>query len=629
MKKRFVIKAAIAAIALAGAVGLGTAKSDVEAKGTGIKYVYKNGTLTIKGKGEIEENKKLKKYRKKTKKIIIKNGITAIKYEAFQEFSKTKELDIAKSVRKIAYGAFPYSSLKKVRMPGNFKFYGSKEDECTFSNFNGPYTKVKYVFNTDINLDSMKHLFGNSFVAKKGDKKYITKAGAIYTKDKKTLVKIPFNIEKYKVPEGTENIDMQAFFYGRHTMKLHLDLPSSLKKIKRYVPHTITDTESQPYKSMGEYISVSFNKINLENDSLSLLYGLLINERNNIIRMYKNEGVVVYKGDFVLSKDGKYVITYKGNDKTVNVPDGVETIGYYSMHGIDSDTTLSEVRKVVLPQTVRRLKDGAFTLLSKLEEVNIDNVTELGDYSLAYTNLYYGNIPKTVNTMGDGVFYASKVVEASIPSGMKKIPYLTYGNCGNLRKVDIPDSITVIEDDAFMACDHVDVENKFFKNVVRVGKGAFNYCDYNSLVIPENVKYIGEEAFSSCKDNRHVTIKGSTKNYNMTAFSYRGDNPTFQFDKITEMKTGLIRKDDSAFVDTTIAWLKLKQADGYKVCISNNEKFKKNKKKGMFRITKITNKLSIKRTGKIKNRYIYVKITPYKLSGKKKIYGRVSVVEKI
>ncbi len=628
------MKWVVASFAMIGALGLVVNADDIAAKkktASSINYAYKNGTLTIKGKGEIRGNSALKKYRNKAKKIIVKNGITAINKKSFYKFKKTKYVNIAKSVKKIGAYSLPYNKLEKVVMPGDFDFYGDFEEESTYSSITYPYVNADVEFNTDIKLDSLKHVFSKSFKAKKGDKNYITKDGVIYTKDGKSVVKIPFSIGRYNVAEGTESVDMQAFYYCSNHMRLQLNLPSSVKKINRYVAKTVTEPPlTNPFKTMGEDISVDFNDINLDDDSLSLLYGMLYHNRNNVLKKYKAKGVVVENGDFILTKDGKYLIAYTGKSKNVTIPEGVEVVGYCAMSGSWDNESTFNIKKVVLPDSVKSLKDGAFMESSDLEEINLGNVTELGNYSLAYTNLYYGNISDKVTTIGEGIFYGSRISEAFLPNGLNSVPYLTYGNCSSLVKVQLPTSVKTIGRDAFMGCDKLDIElNHLLDNVERVEDGAFSYCYYGDLVIPASIKYIGKEAFANEYKHKNVTIKGSTKNYDMSAFAGHVEDAKVVFAKKSEMKSGIKSSQLNTDYFDKIKWVGFKAADGYKVCISNNSSFKKNKKMGLYNITKFTSKTELKRPGKLKSGINYVKVTPYTKKGKKKVYGRVSEVVEI
>ena len=100
-----------------------------------------------------------------------------------------------------------------------------------------------------------------------------------------------------------------------------------------------------------------------------------------------------------------------------------------------------------------------------------------------------------------------------------------------MSSIVIPDGVECIGDDAFRSC-HVLSSVTFSKNLKHIGKEAFRYCTgLHDVVIPDGVEYIGERAFAdadSCFDTNgryyysnmyNVTIPKSVTYIGYNAFS--------------------------------------------------------------------------------------------------------------
>ncbi len=86
-------------------------------------------------------------------------------------------------------------------------------------------------------------------------------------------------------------------------------------------------------------------------------------------------------------------------------------------------------------------------------------------------------LPETVHTIERGAFMGAQI-----------------------KSIILPDSLTVIGDDAFAACVHLE---KIFlpPHLTKIGARAFMGCvSLAPVSIPESVQFIGEDAFAFCKN---------------------------------------------------------------------------------------------------------------------------------
>lgn len=186
----------------------------------------------------------------------------------------------------------------------------------------------------------------------------------------------------------------------------------------------------------------------------------------------RNESYVVKDG-FLYSKDMKSVISSPcGNIDTLiyTIPEGVETIEKGAFAGY-------VLFDLVLPSTLQAIGESAFNSNSALRTIIIpDNVKEIGDSAFARcyaltrcilpkeiesigTLTFFScaalkeiQIPQSVKTLGNGCFLGSGLTEVVIPESISIIPDDAFANCLNLQKVVIPGSVLSISDEAFKGC---------------------------------------------------------------------------------------------------------------------------------------------------------------------------------
>ena len=89
-----------------------------------------------------------------------------------------------------------------------------------------------------------------------------------------------------------------------------------------------------------------------------------------------------------------------------------------------------------------------------------------------------------------------------------------------LKKVKIPDSVKVIEEDTFCDCTSLE-EVVLPDSVEKIEKSAFNGCtSLKEAVIPNNLKTIGDYVFYDCKSLKEVIIPDSVVSIGAGAFNH-------------------------------------------------------------------------------------------------------------
>ena len=199
-----------------------------------------------------------------------------------------------------------------------------------------------------------------------------------------------------------------------------------------------------------------------------------------------------------------------------------------------ADKTL---KKVVIPDTVKTIKEG-FLQNTNIEELIIGSgVSEIGEeslinnfklrkidvsssnqkfmskdgvlfsksgktliiYPIAKNGEYI--VPDGVETIGSCAFQDSHISNIQFPNTLKKISKDAFYNCENLKSISLPNSVQSIGRAAFTGCYQLTSVN-LSDNLVIIEDYAFwNVPISNDIIIPGNVKKIGENAFSSINKN--------------------------------------------------------------------------------------------------------------------------------
>jgi hypothetical protein len=117
---------------------------------------------------------------------------------------------------------------------------------------------------------------------------------------------------------------------------------------------------------------------------------------------------------FLLSKDGKTLIDYYGNEKDVIVPNSVTTIGITAFFE-------NQLTSVTIPNNVTNIEEMAFAS-NQLTSVTIPNsVTTIGGYAFMDNQLTDVIIPNNVITIDSFAFANNQLTNITIPHSVKTI----------------------------------------------------------------------------------------------------------------------------------------------------------------------------------------------------------------
>ena len=180
-------------------------------------------------------------------------------------------------------------------------------------------------------------------------------------------------------------------------------------------------------------------------------------------------------------------------------------------------------------------------------------ITGINDTSIESLNIPAEIDGYKVTSIGDFAFYnCQDLLTVTIPEGVETLESLALVGCSMLESISIPDSLVSVGDSMFRSERLMDVKvspdhpvfavenraliNKQDMTLIRflgfeitgeyeitqgirtIGEGAFSFSRFSSIVLPDSVISIGNEAFYSCRKLKALTLPDSVASVGDRAF---------------------------------------------------------------------------------------------------------------
>ncbi|MBR6921965.1 MAG: leucine-rich repeat protein, partial [Clostridia bacterium] len=301
------------------------------------------------------------------------------------------------------------------------------------------------------------------------------------------------------IPDSVQGIETYAF--SRCTGLKSVVLPESLKEIGSYafnasgLEHVVINcgdcAMGSSVFSASKLRKIEFGE-NVKEISKSAFFNCTELTEVTIPGNVKTIGESAFNGCSKLVSltlcEGITEIGYKAffgcvGIKEIVIPDSVEKIDDYAFaHGKaeGSDPMLTYLKKVTLGKGLQYIGEQAFARCSALEEVviNCENLNHIGER--AFHSCY-------------------SLKDIDLPDSLTKIEYAAFAACRSFKNVVIPDSVTEIGKSAFRACTSLESVT-FGSNLKTIGETAFADCtNLRSVVLPDGLKTINRKAFDNCR----------------------------------------------------------------------------------------------------------------------------------
>lgn len=246
------------------------------------------------------------------------------------------------------------------------------------------------------------------------------------------------------------------------------------------------------------------------------------------------------KQKYILSDDGKTLISWLDHSPIAQIPEGVVKI---STRAFNSDVS-ERIYKLVIPYSVKVIPDRCFSKMCNLEEIECPddfNILSILDTPVFYEFVddngfviqentlvrYLGNesdvvIPANITNIGKYAFQGcSKLITVTMLGDVSSIGDNAFFQCFNLETVDIPESVTRIGSRAFYQCRKL-TNIVLPRMLINIGPYAFTSCAFTHIDIPSGVTVIRHHTFMWCTKLIDVKIPDSVTTIGTEAFSGSG-----------------------------------------------------------------------------------------------------------
>ena len=474
-------------------------------------------------------------YNNSLRSIHIPENVVNIARYAFMGDYAMSEVTFSENTRlsRIGFGAFGYCGIQSIRIPASVTTVAHDAfEECNRlkSVIFAENSKLEYVpayfFLGCENIESitfeqgsmLTHIQAHAFdgLSKLSEVNF---GGAQVTVIDNFSFRYCDSLETLILPETLTDIGRYAF-YGCSNLS-ELTLPESMEFIGEN-PFLGTDNiklyfvaESLP-RTLKEYwdydVSAYFVGVTSVETVGDWTYGVLKSGNRVIIEYAGTEtnldlSVLDFGGDIVAIAGGAFA------DRRIDsiiLPSTLTEIQARTFFG-------AEMGSIVIPASVEFIAKEAF-MNSTVSEVIFESGSKLRVIEQsAFENtkhLACISLPDTIETLGSKVFSDSGITSLSFGENpiIKTIPANAFSYT-NLTEVTIPDSVTLVDDNAF--------RNNTYLTKLNIGKGdklmfmsnAFYQTGLTELNIPENLYYIGEYCFVGLENLKSFNVDSKNDYY--------------------------------------------------------------------------------------------------------------------
>ncbi|WP_035795127.1 leucine-rich repeat protein [Butyrivibrio sp. WCD3002] len=447
--------------------------------------------------------------------IEIPEGVTAIRYGAFDKCSELTKVTLPEGLKIMESSAFGNcTELTSIHLPDSLEEADSAFSGCT------QISEINYPFSL--------------------------KSGSVAGGMERVF--------KMTVPDGVEKLADEAF---SHSAIISVDLPESLKEVGKnafsgnnaikqiILPDAVTTIREKAFSScdglkdiwIGENVT-TFDETRWKDDvffgckkELLTIHGVAGSKAEE----FATEHGYKFSTDRLEKVDGEIhgkVVDKVGNGisgvtiKIYDVTDMKQIISYIT----DTDgkwqydaATIGHSYKVTALSAKYSLDPGSISCVAQkdteLQDIiatSVNNV-ETGAEYFEYEKLNSKNIRITGYT---GNFETVVIPEKIDGYKVTEIYKNVFKQHSELKKVVLPDGLTIINDSAFYQCKNLK-EVVFGSSLKSMGSYVFAYCEsLEKINLPEGVTSISYSAFKDCKKLTTVELPDSLTYMGEYAFSY-------------------------------------------------------------------------------------------------------------
>ena len=443
-------------------------------------------------------------------KVYIPDSVEYIGDDAFSSCNKLKEIRFSENLKEIgAYAFYGCNSLSSINIV-------SKKLEKVEEGF------IAYTPITDI-----------VFPGGEGKELTIGENAFRYSKIKNVLIQSDF-----------VKLEQQCFFLERGSETMN----------EIIVEGEITYCEKSPF---SVFINRRPKTFIVKNKPIESVYTCLVGiNRMGYIDNYQDKGWTYFtsRAEIEWFEEGNYRYFINGNNAVVTDYTGEET-GTLIVPDTLGGKPVTEIghlglvkcpaEHIKLPDTVRSIGVYAFQYCGNLKklEYNTEKDVFFGANAFEYccaleTMTFNDNITK----IPDAIFKNCNNLSRVVAPGATEIGTDAFFDCFSLESVKLSDELHTIGKNGFYYCEKLKTIGVSGEKITSLGEGAFErtlietfvFSDelteipqrcfketlLTSVVIPENIEVIGDNAFSGCTNLESVVLSDNLKIIRASAFRY-------------------------------------------------------------------------------------------------------------
>lgn len=229
----------------------------------------------------------------------------------------------------------------------------------------------------------------------------------------------------------------------------------------------------------------------------------------------KRDEMIQYSTEKGMTECTAFLLDFK--NRTANLVEEQEKAEKKMLAELNADpNSVSELKKI---WSYEKREDGTLGITSykgkrgEIEvprEIGKSTVTEIGAYAFS------SGAPRLRTEQRD--FRHKELKRVTLPDTITVIGESAFDNCRELEQVNIPDGVSEIGARAFSGCRKI-TELVIPKSVKAIGGSAFSICQLiTDIEIPEGVSEIGDYMFSGCYALKSVKLPSTIEKIGMWAF---------------------------------------------------------------------------------------------------------------
>ena len=205
----------------------------------------------------------------------------------------------------------------------------------------------------------------------------------------------------------------------------------------------------------------------------------------------------------------------------LSLPAGIKSVGSSAFSGIPA------LKTIHLAEGIEKIWNSAFSGCTGLKTITLPTTLKTIEASAftGCTGLTSLEIPALVTNIQNSAFNGcTGLTNISFSEGLTTLGNYVFDNCSSLRSVHLPDSVTTTGIGVFRGCAKLSSIN-FPKNWTTAGNtyGLLYGTAVRSIVVPEGVTRIPNDAFYNCGTLESVSLPSTLTEIGLSAFCGCGE----------------------------------------------------------------------------------------------------------